>query len=348
MSEAEEFMQRFAGLDRAYGTYKITGRNANKNKVDGEAFTVSKPPTVELWKNHLAGKQGIGIVPICSDSTCLWGAIDIDDYNLDINALEKKIAELDLPLILCRTKSGGAHLYLFLLHPVAAKKIREILANWAAALGFPGVEVFPKQDNLAEGETGNWLNMPYFDSARTTRYCIKDGKAINAQEFITYAKAMAVDEADLKECPADNTVKPVNKIPQNKTPVNIAEGSRNSTLTSKAGSMRAKGFAPDVIEIALLAENEAHCNPPLSEKEVRGIVKSIMRYEEGEAKGYRFNDVGNASRLVDRFGANLRYLHTAKKWIGWNEQRWVFDEDGGIMRRAKDTALSIYQDAAVG
>jgi len=42
----------------------------------------------------------------------------------------------------------------------------------------------------------------------------------------------------------------------------IKEGSRNSTLTSLAGTMRARGMTEEGIYTALLAENNARCNPP--------------------------------------------------------------------------------------
>ncbi|MBZ5525340.1 MAG: bifunctional DNA primase/polymerase [Acidobacteriia bacterium] len=59
----------------------------------------------------------------------------------------------------------------------------------------------------------------------------------------------------------------------------IPEGGRNVKLTSMAGKMQRHGFAPAVIEAALMAENGEHCDPPLPESEVRSIVKSITRYE---------------------------------------------------------------------
>jgi hypothetical protein len=42
----------------------------------------------------------------------------------------------------------------------------------AALLGFAGSEVFPKQQKILvdRGDTGNFLNMPYFAGSRTTRY----------------------------------------------------------------------------------------------------------------------------------------------------------------------------------
>ena len=58
----------------------------------------------------------------------------------------------------------------------------------------------------------------------------------------------------------------------------ISAGLRNSHLTSLAGSMRHRGMAPASILAALLAENEARCNPPMSKGEVEGIAKSVGHY----------------------------------------------------------------------
>lgn len=60
----------------------------------------------------------------------------------------------------------------------------------------------------------------------------------------------------------------------------------------------------------------------------------------------RLTDVGNAARLVRRHGENLRFIPPFKKWLTWQDARWNFDEDGAITRAAKDTALSIYAEAA--
>ncbi|TWT86587.1 hypothetical protein Mal64_34140 [Pseudobythopirellula maris] len=62
----------------------------------------------------------------------------------------------------------------------------------------------------------------------------------------------------------------------------IAEGSRNSTLASLAGSMRRRGMSPEAIEAALLAENKTRCLPPLEAVEVRQIASSVARYAPGQ------------------------------------------------------------------
>jgi hypothetical protein len=56
------------------------------------------------------------------DDACLWGAIDIDQYPLDHSEVLKRLSRLELPLVVCRSKSGGAHLYLFFKEFVEAER----------------------------------------------------------------------------------------------------------------------------------------------------------------------------------------------------------------------------------
>jgi len=58
----------------------------------------------------------------------------------------------------------------------------------------------------------------------------------------------------------------------------IREGDRNRNLTSLAGAMRRQGASYEEILEALKLRNEARCNPPLTEKEVEYIAKSVSRY----------------------------------------------------------------------
>jgi hypothetical protein len=64
----------------------------------------------------------------------------------------------------------------------------------------------------------------------------------------------------------------------------IAVGSRNTTLCSIGGWLRATGAEHDEILLELLTINEQRCEPPLDEREVRGIARSVARYEKGNYK----------------------------------------------------------------
>jgi len=59
----------------------------------------------------------------------------------------------------------------------------------------------------------------------------------------------------------------------------IAEGQRNQTLTSLAGTMRRRGMPEAAIEAALAEVNRSQCNPPLPKGEIKKIAASVSRYE---------------------------------------------------------------------
>lgn len=67
--------------------------------------------------------------------------------------------------------------------------------------------------------------------------------------------------------------------PAQEVATNIISGERNNALTKVAGSMRRKGHSEAGITAALLVYNQEHCNPPLSEREVMDIARSVTRYE---------------------------------------------------------------------
>ena len=62
----------------------------------------------------------------------------------------------------------------------------------------------------------------------------------------------------------------------------VTEGGRNTALASLAGSMRNRGMSEAAIYAGLLVANQEICSPPLPEKEVATIAKSIASYPPAE------------------------------------------------------------------
>lgn len=60
----------------------------------------------------------------------------------------------------------------------------------------------------------------------------------------------------------------------------------------------------------------------------------------------RETDLGNALRLVQRHGEDLRYCYPQSKWYAWDGTRWAWDDTGEVHRRAKQTVRAIYHEAA--
>jgi hypothetical protein len=199
---AVRLFNRFAGLARVHGHFRPDGTERERDgKQEGFTETVHAPATPELWQGHLDGLYGLGIVPITDDATCLWGAIDIDsDRKPNLIKIAGEVHKYELPLITCRSKSGGVHLYLFCSEPVPAALIRGKLMEWSVALGHSGVEVFPKQIRLAnKRDIGNWINMPYFSGDETVRYAVRsDGTKMPLDAFLDLADVLAVSEVELE------------------------------------------------------------------------------------------------------------------------------------------------------
>lgn len=185
MSE-EKFAAIFDGLKEAYGTYRVEKKQSN-GKNTGKAAIVREPRTPKLWQGHLSGKgNSVGIIPINEENKCKWGCIDVDQYPLDHKLLVEKIRRLKLPLVVCRSKSGGAHCFLFAEDWVEARDMQKALQNISAALGYGDSEIFPKQVklNLERGDVGNFLNLPYYDAEGGLRYAfLDDGTSADLEEF---------------------------------------------------------------------------------------------------------------------------------------------------------------------
>lgn len=194
---ARGFHKLFGGCTRAYGTYGPVAPDSTRSdgKLKGKAETIRAPVTDALWEKHLRGESMLGVIPVDDSGLCRWGALDIDSYQgLDHQAIAQQLVTHELPLIVCRSKSGGAHVLLLAAEPVPAKQMQERLKAIGALLGYAGAECFPKQVTpTSEKNLGSWLNMAYFDHEHTSRYAIlPDNRHLSAEEFVSHAALLAV------------------------------------------------------------------------------------------------------------------------------------------------------------
>ena len=200
MSQAKRLLAAYVGAKAAHGT-TIVGRTNRNGKAEGKSKIVREPLTEELVQGHIDGVHGVGAIPITEESMCKWGALDIDIYDLDHKTLQNKIQKLELPLLHCRSKSGGAHLYLFLKEFEQAAAVRDYLTEMSIALGHSGCEIFPKQDTIIadRGDVGNFINMPYYNAELPQRYCFNDKvEAMELDEFLDAIDERRVSLADLE------------------------------------------------------------------------------------------------------------------------------------------------------
>ena len=198
----EDFRKIFAGLKRAHGCTYVDKKGADGLKVKGKSFVKREIVTDKHWEDHLNGiEPSLGIIPINEDNECRWGCIDVDKYTLDHKEILKKIDQYAIPLSVCRSKSGGAHIFLFTTDFVPAKLMRDKLMSVSAVLGFGNAEVFPKQIELkSQDDTGNFLNLPYFNCKNSTRYAYDlQGRAVTIDAFLNGVKVSALTPKELQD-----------------------------------------------------------------------------------------------------------------------------------------------------
>ncbi|MGB1183943.1 MAG: TOTE conflict system archaeo-eukaryotic primase domain-containing protein [Schleiferiaceae bacterium] len=276
-------MAIFDGLKEAHGYFKIEKTAAN-GKAQGKAGVTREPRTKKLWENHLSGKgNGLGIIPINEDNMCKWGCIDVDQYPLDHKLLVQKIRKLKLPLVVCRSKSGGAHCFLFSSEWVEAKDMQKALQHMSAALGYGESEIFPKQVklHLDRGDVGNFLNLPYYDHENGLRYAfLDDGTSADLNEFIElYEKYAQTPEEVVKLQIVDSGETDLMKdgppCLQILCKQRISEGGRNNGLFNIGVYLR-KAY-PDSWESEILRYNMEFLSPPLPLPEVNIVAKQLDR-----------------------------------------------------------------------
>jgi hypothetical protein len=308
----EKFKQIFEGLKIAYGQYKKGDRNEN-GKQGGKAFIVRKNVSDELWDNHLNGiGDALGIIPITENNTCKWGCIDIDEYNFNHKDLVENIRSLQLPLIVCRSKSGGAHVFLFTKDFIPAFQIQDALKKMAITLGYEGAEIFPKQTEILveRGDIGNFLNLPYHNGTNGLRYAIKDdGSAASIEEFFELYDKYA--QTEIKEIKVEK--KKVEEAFLNGPPClnrlaidGFGEGARNNALFNIA--VYYKQATPDNWENNVVQANMRYMNPPLSNGEVQQLIKSVNRkgYDKYRCKDAPINSVCNSGLCrMKKFGVGF-------------------------------------------
>jgi len=285
-----KFREIFTGLERARGVTYVDKKGADGEKIKGKSFVQREPVTEKMWQDHLNGiEPSLGIIPINDDNKCKWGCIDIDSYaGFDHPKLINKIKLLNLPLVVFRSKSGGAHVICFTTVPVEAKLMRDKLLSVSAVLGYGGSEVFPKQIELkSKDDTGNFLNLPYFNCTNTTRYAfLENGQAASMDGFFgLYERNKLTPEQlenlKIKRPESEFSDGPpcIESLTQNKL-----DDGRDRVLYQYI--QYAKRKWPESWQGKINAFNYKYFNPPLEDK----VIQDKIKFNEKKELGFKCNE----------------------------------------------------------
>lgn len=121
-------------------------------------------------RRHLEGRQTAGIYPLLADETCWLVAVDLDGpgWREDVGALRDGARELDIPVLVERSRSGnGAHLWVLFSRPVSARVARAVGSLLLTrAMSHRSISMasydrlFPNQDTMPAGGFGNLIALP--------------------------------------------------------------------------------------------------------------------------------------------------------------------------------------------
>ncbi len=287
----KKFIEIFTGLERAHGCTYVEKKNVDGTKVKGQSFVKRQHVTEELWSNHLKGiEPSLGIIPINEENKCRWGCIDIDSYaGFNHKKLINQIKKFQLPLITIRSKSGGAHVFLFTAVPVDAELIRSKLVSIGSILGFGSSEVFPKQIELkSKDDTGNFLNLPYFNSTNTTRYAfLENGEAASLDGFFGLYERNKLTPDQLEKLIIKRPQSELSDGPpcmETLASEGISEGGRDNALFHY--TVYAKKKWPSEWKNKIILFNEKVMNPPLDD----ASVERIKEQHDKKDWGYKCKD----------------------------------------------------------
>lgn len=295
---AQRLMALFAGNPNLHGTHGEPDQEPGSLKwgIKRTARTLKEPVTLELWERHLAGDRPLGIIPIQDDSTCWWGSIDVDQYDTDLLSMVSKVESGELPLVPCRSKSGGLHLFMFLEEPQPAALVQSVLRYLAAGLGLADSEIFPKQTQVLaqRGDQGNWMVMPYFggDFGGKLRQQVglrKTGAELTLEEFCKKAEKLRVPPDQLAQLSQRRARKtggkklngaggPFSDGPpclQHMAASGFPEGGRNNALFMMG--LYYKRVNPSGWTEAVEEANRQFMKPPLTADEVALTLRSLEK-----------------------------------------------------------------------
>lgn len=356
--ELRNFTNYFAGNDLAYGVTKVG--EIKDGKAESDSHLVHEQLTYAVMSEHLAGKKSIGVAPIMMDSRCNFGAIDIDNYQYNLEDIVRAIYDFKFPLFPCWSKSRKLHIYMFFSEPLPAAEVRQILRWYADLFGCDKkTELFPKQDHVDPGaKFFSWINIPYFnaeDMKNWRKQVKRDMSLADLSEALEYIQTIRLTGEEHKE--RMNSFEYKDAPPCITSGIllkDIPQGSRNAWLFSCGVYLRLKDENCDLEE--KLKDINASLHDPIPEDELeKTIIKSLnkhsyfymcssmMRCDKTLCRHKEFGVDSKMSTGLD-FGQLTQYM-TDPPYYEWivNGQRMTFWNEKEILAQGKFRELCLRQ-----
>src|SRR5258708_5714544 len=196
-----------AGI-REWNQAPSPGRGQKKSFRHSKLFPLSE----EVIRDHLLGKQTIGVYPLLQDDTCWFVAVDFDKkrWESDACALLKMCQETGVPASLERSRSGnGGHVWIFFASPIQAALARKLASAVLTrtmerryAMGLDSYDrLFPSQDTMPKGGFGNLIALPLQHGPRENGNSVFVDNQLRAYDdqwtFLSSVKRLGPDEVQV-------------------------------------------------------------------------------------------------------------------------------------------------------
>lgn len=175
----ELFIDLFRGRADCYGSW--------------EGGCIRRPVSPELFRDHLAGTNQIGIYPAANRNGITyvrWGCTDIDVDDIDAARRIQHAFQLkDITTWVEKTRKGY-HVWLFATGPIEARTMRNAYMTVHKVADVPPIEVNPKQATLSATQVGNYVRLPYPNDGSGLRYIMHpDDSPMAIEDFLHDAHA---------------------------------------------------------------------------------------------------------------------------------------------------------------
>lgn len=246
------------------------------------------PAWVNVWdSSKLPMKPGERKAASCSDSAT-WGTFEQVTANVEtgyyqgIGYVFHDNGIIGIDIDVGYDEDG-------FISPLAAGIIGRCQSYTEKSRSGRGFHIFVRGDIPFKGRNNRELHVEVY---KTARYFIMTGRALLYTDIVENQAALdwlvetyfADVVSDATTASTTRIYNPIytdvedGKIRLRPTYPPVGEGGRNISLTSLAGQLHMQNYSPEQIYRELLIANQQACKPPLPEREVASIVRSVTRY----------------------------------------------------------------------
>ncbi len=279
MPHITNYMKLFSGRTEVYGINQ---------------FCLKEPLTKEIYLEHLNGIRRIGVYPIHDKNLTNFLAYDIDveDFNQAL-LIKQKADDLNLHVNLERSKSKGYHGWCFFDIPIEAVKTRLVFESILEELNIK-CEIFPKQDEITEGQYGNFIFLPLFggDVKNGRTVFIHDKNTIlidnitdidklkitpvKTLDAIIFLRKLVRKKITLNEVPGEKKIYSKELPCIEKIKLGVSKGHRDNACFRLVINYKEKGIPQADIE-TLISNWNSKNKDLLTDRELAKIVNSVFK-----------------------------------------------------------------------